>query len=110
MEAMRKSWTDDRLDALNEKVDRRFDETDRRFDETDRRFDETDRRLEGLDRRLDRIEDAFQEFRVELREQRSTIKSGLESMQRHLLYVVVTLASGMVAGFAAMVGLVTTQL
>lgn len=67
MEAMRKSWTDDRLDDFAGQVWRRFDEVDRRFDaferrvnerfdEVDRRFHEFDRRLDGIDRRLERLE------------------------------------------------------
>lgn len=32
MEAMRNSWTDDRLDGFSKETYRRFDEVDRRFD------------------------------------------------------------------------------
>jgi hypothetical protein len=32
MEAMRQSWTDERLDDFRGEVNRRFDEVDRRFD------------------------------------------------------------------------------
>jgi len=56
MEAMRNSWTDDRLDDFARHVDRRFDEVDRRFDEVDRRFDEVNGRLDRLE---DRIEAGF---------------------------------------------------
>jgi hypothetical protein len=88
MEAMRQSWTDDRLDALNEKVDQRFDQVDQRFD---------------------RVESDLRECRAELKGLRSETKGGLESLQRSLVYGVVTLTGGMLAGFAAMVGLVATQ-
>lgn len=64
MEAMRNSWTDDRLDDFARHVDKRFDEVDHRFDEVDHRFDEVDRRFGEVDRRfgevngrLDRLED-----------------------------------------------------
>jgi hypothetical protein len=89
MEAMRQSWTDDRLDALNEKVDQRFDQVDRRFD---------------------RIESDSREFRAELKEMRSETNGRLDSIQRSMVYGVVALTTGMLAGFAAMVGLVATQL
>jgi tetrahydromethanopterin S-methyltransferase subunit G len=56
MEAMRNSWTDDRLDDFARHVDHRFDEVDRRFGEVDRRFDEVDRRFGEVNGRLDRIE------------------------------------------------------
>jgi hypothetical protein len=59
MEAMRQSWTDDRLDDFARHVDSRFDEVDRRFDEVDRRFGEFNGRLDRLEDRtaagLDRI-------------------------------------------------------
>jgi hypothetical protein len=46
MEAMRNSWTDDRLDDLNRKVDHGFERMEEQFD--------------GVDRRLDRLEDQFE--------------------------------------------------
>jgi hypothetical protein len=32
MEAMRQSWTDDRMDDLSHRMDERFEKVDRRFD------------------------------------------------------------------------------
>jgi hypothetical protein len=48
MELMREKWTDERLDDLNQKVDRGFDAMERRFEAVDRRF-------EALERRFDRM-------------------------------------------------------
>ena len=48
MELMREKWTDERLDDLNQKVDRGFDAMERRFEAVDRRF-------EALERRIDRM-------------------------------------------------------
>jgi len=74
MEAMRESWTDDRLDDFRGEVNRRFDEAERhvdqRFDAVGRRFDEVDRcfdkveghvnqRFDEVDKRLDRLGDQF---------------------------------------------------
>lgn len=56
MEAMRQSWTDDRLDDFAKHVDRRFDEVDRRFEDVDRRFGEVNGRLDRLE---DRVEAGF---------------------------------------------------
>ena len=53
MEAMRQSWTDDRLDDFAGQVWRRFDEVDRRFDDVDRRFGEVNGRLDRLEDRDD---------------------------------------------------------
>jgi chromosome segregation ATPase len=89
MEAMRQSWTDDRLDALNEKVDRRFDEVDRRFDEVDRHFD--------------RIERDHREFRLEMKELRVEMNGRFDSMQRTMLQI-----GGVVV--AALLGIIATQL
>ena len=59
MEAMRQSWTDDRLDALNEKVDRGFEEVDKRFD---------------------RVEGDIREFRVE-------VNARFDSLQRTMMQI-----------------------
>jgi hypothetical protein len=96
MEAMRQSWTDDRLDDLNRNVDGRFDQVNRRFDQVDDRFD--------------RVEGELREFRGEMNEMRSEINRRFDSMQRSMMYGAIALSSAMLAGFAAMVGLVATQL
>jgi hypothetical protein len=57
MEAMRKSWTDERLNHFEEKVDLRFDEVDRRFDEIARRFMEADKRFDKFEVEFQRIND-----------------------------------------------------
>jgi tetrahydromethanopterin S-methyltransferase subunit G len=48
MEAMRESWTDERLDDFRGETARRFDEVDKRFDKIDARFDRIDKRLDDL--------------------------------------------------------------
>jgi hypothetical protein len=53
MDAMRESWTDERLDDLRSDVNRRFDEVDRRFDRVDKRFDDVDHELHRVNDRLD---------------------------------------------------------
>jgi hypothetical protein len=35
MEAMRQSWTDDRLDEFGRRIDERFDRVDQRFEQVD---------------------------------------------------------------------------
>jgi predicted nuclease with TOPRIM domain len=59
MEAMRQSWSDDRLDHLNQRVEEGFAEVDRRFEEVDRRFDRVDERFEQMDKRFERLEGRF---------------------------------------------------
>ena len=82
MHVMRESWTDARLDDFRADVDRRFDEVDRRFD-----------KVEG-----------------EIRELRSEMKAGFESVHRTMVQGVVALSASFIAGFAAIVGLLATQL
>jgi hypothetical protein len=88
MMSPRERWTDERLDDLNEKVDRgfseiktemregfarmearfterfddvdrRFDDVDRRFGDVDKRFEQVDKRFEQVDKRMERLEDAY---------------------------------------------------
>jgi tetrahydromethanopterin S-methyltransferase subunit G len=96
MEAMRQSWTDERLDDFRGEVNRRFDDlsgsVDRRFGEVDRRFDEVERRFDGVDHELHRINDR------------------LDGMNRAIVFCAVSLTGGMLAGFTGMIALVATQL
>lgn len=82
MQLMRESWTDARLDDFRGEVNRRFDEVDRRFD-----------KVEG-----------------EIHELRADVKSGFESIHRLMVQGAIALSASFVAGFAALVGLVATQL
>lgn len=78
MHLMRESWTDARLDDFRMDVNRRFDKVDRRFD-----------KAEG-----------------EIRELRSEMKSGFESINRTMMQGVVALSASFIAAFAA----IATQL
>jgi hypothetical protein len=75
MEAVRESWTDDRMDDLVKRVDEGFARVDRRFEQLDRKFEQVDRRFEqvasreemnqqfqAVNARLDRIDDRFYAF------------------------------------------------
>jgi hypothetical protein len=50
MQTMRDRWTDERLDDLNEKVDRGFALMEKRFDRVDERFERVDEGFEALHR------------------------------------------------------------
>jgi len=75
MEAMRQSWTDDRLDDFRGEVNRRFDEVDQRLGETNKRIDD------GFARVNDR----------------------LDSLQRVLFQAAVALSVGLLGALAALV-------
>ncbi len=80
MEAMRKSWTDERLDDFRVDMDRRFDEfredMNRRFGEVDKRFDKVDTELHRVNERLD-------------------------TLTKAVLFGNLTLSASMIAGFVA---------
>lgn len=59
MDAMRESWTDERLDDFRSDVNRRFDAVDRRFDRVDKRFDNVDHELHRVNDRLDGLSRAM---------------------------------------------------
>jgi hypothetical protein len=82
----RESWTDERLDDLNAKVDRGFERVDRRFEQVDRRFEQVD-----------------EEFKAVRRE----IKEGFETLHHSLVVATSAIFGGTFAGFA---GLIATQL
>jgi tetrahydromethanopterin S-methyltransferase subunit G len=58
MHLMRESWTDARLDDLNEKVDRGFAKVDERFEKIDERF-------ERLETKIDAKFDALYKFMLQ---------------------------------------------
>lgn len=82
MELMRESWTDGRLDDLNDRVSDGF------------------RRLDG----------ELKDVRQELKDLRSEMNVRFDSMQRSMMQAVVALSVGMLAGFGGLAGLMATQL
>jgi peptidoglycan hydrolase CwlO-like protein len=70
MEAMRESWTDDRLDYLNHRVDDGFKHVDERFDRFEKHVDErfnrfekhVDERIEETNRRMERLESQIEKL------------------------------------------------
>jgi tetrahydromethanopterin S-methyltransferase subunit G len=92
MYKMRESWTDERLDDFRDEVNRRFDDVDKRFDGVDRRFEGIDQRFDKVDKRLDAID------------------GELKALNQVIAKGAVALTSAIIGGFAAMIGLVATQL
>jgi hypothetical protein len=93
MEAMRQSWTDDRLDDMSRHIDRRCEQVDRRFD-----------RLEGEMRAgFDRVDRGLEALRVEMNEHRRQHTAEFNALNRTLFQ----LGGGIVA---ALVGVLITQL
>ena len=82
MHVMRESWTDARLDDFRGEVNRRFD----------------------------KVEGEIRDLRGDMNELRSEMKSGFEAMHKTMINGVLILSGSYIAGFAALVGLVATQL
>jgi hypothetical protein len=95
MEAMRQSWTDERLDDFRADVGRRFDkfgaDGDRRFDAVDRRFDHVEKRFDKVDARFDRMDDR------------------LDSMGRIMIFGFIAMTSAMLAGFGGIAAVLATR-
>jgi hypothetical protein len=81
VEAMRESWTDERLDHFRARVDERFEE---------------------VGRRLGRVEFEMREMRAEMRE----MNKALTGMQRSMLQGAIALSAAMIASFGGMAGLI----
>ena len=60
MEAMRESWTDERLDDFRAETALRFDEIDRRFDKVDKRFDRMEAKFDRIDARFERLDERLE--------------------------------------------------
>lgn len=103
MQTMRESWTDERLDDLNDKVDRGFERVDKRFEQVDKRFDQVDRRFE-------RVDAEFLTVRGEMKAGFDAVNGRIDSVQRTMFHGVIALTVAILAGFAAITGLLATQL
>lgn len=86
-------WTEGRLDDLSDKVDRRFERIDERLDRLDEKIE---RGFERIDERFDR------EF--------GRVNDRLDSIQRAMIYAMVSITGGILAGFSAILVLIATQL
>jgi uncharacterized coiled-coil DUF342 family protein len=139
MEAMRESWTDDRLDDLNGKVDVRLEmktefgsvrsetkaefatvRTEMRegFERIEKRFDRIDERFDKVDERFQRVDERFEAAaaRSEERFEAAGVRSEerFEAMMDRLFsmqrQMIQAYAGLFVALFVAVAGFVSTQL
>lgn len=97
---MRQSWSDDRLDDLNLKVDRLSERVDRLWERVDRLSERVDRRFDAVDRRFERVEDEFVAVRREMKE-------GFEGLHKTIIQVFGGLAFILISG---LLGIIATQL
>jgi hypothetical protein len=116
MEAVRESWTDERMNDLNHRVDDGFRQVDRRFDrvETDLRAPRTETRTKFASLRGE-MKKEFAEMRTELRNEMNSSHRALrgEMTERfdQTQYLMVRVGGAMIATLAAaFFGLIATQL
>jgi tetrahydromethanopterin S-methyltransferase subunit G len=89
---------DQKLDRLTASVDARFDAVDARFDAVDARFDAVDTRLDGVDARLDGIDARFDTVDARF----DDVTSALVEQRQYTEFAFDRLRGEMLAGFAAM--------
>jgi hypothetical protein len=86
MEAMRQSWTDDRLDYLNHRVDDGFKQVDRR------------------------LEESVRDLRSEMRAEFARIHDRLDGIQQSMIYAIVAMTAAFLAGFGGIAALIASQI
>lgn len=105
MEAMRQSWSDDRLDDLNKRVDNGFARVDARFAHLEERMEAGFNRL---DAKIDtKIDGSAAELRQEMKMGFDQVNARFDAMQQTMIRVGAGLIGVLVASGA---GLVATQL
>ena len=104
METMtvRQSWSDDRIDGLERKVDEGFRHVDERFEQVDKRFEQVDKRFEQVDKRFDRVEGELYDLRREM-------NARFDSLQRSLLIFGGSMFAALLGAFATQFALILTQ-
>lgn len=104
---MRQSWSDDRIDGLERKVDEGFRHVDQRFEQVDKRFEQVDQRFERVENELvalrgdmnSRFESLETRFDLRL----GSLEDGMRGFHRTLMMLCVAL-------FASLTGLIGTFL
>ena len=86
---VREGWTDERLDDLNEKVDKGFADVDKRFEQVDKRFERLDDRLEAMQKEMN------------LR---------FDSIHKLMFQGLLAIVGFMVTGFLGVAGLIFSQM
>jgi DNA anti-recombination protein RmuC len=103
----RMAWTDERMDDFVAHTYRRFDEVDKRFEQVDKRFEQVDKRFDSVERRM---ENGFKKVDDDIRELRGEMNARFDGLQRTMIQGVIALAGAFIAGFAALIVLIATQL
>jgi predicted nucleic acid-binding Zn-ribbon protein len=69
-----------RMDYFEVQVDKRFEQMDKRFEHVDRRFEQVDRRFELVDKRFDQITGELKDFKSDVSRHFEQIAASIERM------------------------------
>jgi DNA anti-recombination protein RmuC len=112
MEAMRESWTDERLDRLSHRVDEGFSRVDHRFELVDQRFEQVDQRFEQVDQRFEQVDQRFEQvgkrldrIETDLRSMGSEVTAELRHTQRLIIQVGAGTFCIVFIGFLSIIGM-----
>jgi hypothetical protein len=98
------------VDERFEAVDQRFEQVDKRFEQVDKRFEQVDKRFEQVDKRFENLEGDLKELCRETKKGFERLDDKLAGINRSFFLVIGTLTAGYIAGFAALIGLIATQI
>jgi len=97
MEAMRQSWSDDRLDDLNRRVDAGFARVDAQFARVDEKFARVDEKFERLEAKIDtKVDAATGELRREMQAGFERINQRLDRLSLTLIVAALGLAGSLI--------------
>jgi tetrahydromethanopterin S-methyltransferase subunit G len=106
-----------RMTECFEQVDKHFEQVDKRFEQVDKRFEQVDKRFEQVDKRFEVVEGELREFRRDTKLGFDAITNRLDGLNdkldrtnRSIALSAASQTAGYMAGFAALVGLVATQI
>jgi len=69
-----------RMDYFEVQVDKRFEQMDKRFEHVDRRFEQVDRRFELVDKRFDQLTGELKDFKSDVSRHFEQIAASIERM------------------------------
>jgi archaellum component FlaC len=106
-----------KVDELEHRMTECFKHVDERFEAVGKRFEQVDKQFERIDKRFEQVDKRFENLEGDLRELGRDTKRGfeivtdrLDNINRSFIVGIGVLTAGYMAGFAALVGLVATQI
>lgn len=108
---VRQSWSDDRIDGLELKVDEGFRHVDQRFEQVDKRFEQVDKRFDQVDKRFERMEGEMTALRADMNSRFESLESrfdlrlaGIEDGLRGFHRMLMMLCIALFASFTGLIG------